>query len=280
MSDSWIIGIDLGTTNCTMACVAPGKEQIEQFPIPQIVAAGLQGQSFSLPSSIYFPLKEEREAQSTALEWAADREYTVGLFAKERGSEVASRLVSSSKSWLCHAGIDRRSKILPFGGDEALTKLSPLEATCEILRHLREAWDHTHAAAPFDQQTILITVPASFDPSARQLVLEAAEMAGYPAPLLLEEPQAAFYAWLERHLDWRTVLKVGDSILVVDIGGGTTDFSLIEVAQENGDLTLNRLAVGAHLLLGGDNIDFALAYFVKNKLEEEGHAIDEWQLQS
>ncbi len=275
-----MIGIDLGTTNCTMACIAPDQQNIEQISIPQIVQPGNQGQVFSLPSNIYFPLPEEVQSQNCTVDWAPERNHTIGLYARERGGEVPGRLITSSKSWLCHTGVDRRCKLLPVEGDDNIVKMSPLEATSEILRHLKEAWDNTHAAAPLDQQQVLITVPASFDPSARQLVQEAAESVGYPAPILLEEPQAAFYAWLEKHQkDWRKQLRVGDIILVIDIGGGTTDFTLIEVTEDHGDLILNRMAVGSHLLLGGDNIDLALAYFVRSKLEAGGHIIDDWQFQ-
>ncbi len=278
---SWIIGIDLGTTNCTMAAIAPGSNTIEQISIPQLISQGTQGLSQSFPSTLYFLLDEEVKNKANALEWNSDRNFVVGLYARERGGEMPGRMVSSSKSWLCHSGIDRRSNILPIGSDEGMETISPLHSTAEILRHLKESWDHTHVSDPFEKQQILVTVPASFDPSARQLVQEAAEIAGYPEPILLEEPQAAFYAWLERHQDdWRKILKVGDCVLVVDIGGGTTDFSLIEVAQEDGDLILNRLAVGSHLLLGGDNIDLTLAYFVREKLEQKGTSIDDWQFKA
>ena len=159
--------------------------------------------------------------------------------------------------------------------------MSPLEACAEILSHLRDAWEKRMEGYPFAEQQILVTVPASFDSSARQLVQEAASLAGYPEIILLEEPQAAFYAWLhQREKEWRQQLKVGDTILVIDIGGGTTDFSLIEVENEEGSLGLKRLAVGSHLLLGGDNIDLSLAYLAKGKLEEQGHVLDEWQFHS
>lgn len=281
----YIIGIDLGTTNCTMA-YAPIEEQekistIEQFLIPQITAAGIQGEEPSLPSFIYFPLQEELEAKIASVDGDPDRKYCVGVFARDRGAEVPNRLILSAKSWLCFSGIDRRSKILPSASQDDIDKVSPLQACSSLLEHMREAWEAKMSDAPWKEQQILITVPASFDPSARQLVQEAAEMAGYPEVILLEEPQAAFYAWLHTHSDtWRTELTVGDVILVVDIGGGTTDFSLISVADEHGNLTLQRQAVGSHLLLGGDNIDLSLAYLAKGKLEEQGHTIDEWQFQA
>lgn len=283
---SYIIGIDLGTTNCTMA-YTPVKVEDKQLPIidqarlTQVVHANTQDAPFSLPSFIYYPLPEELAAKVAAIEWDLSRPYAVGTFARERGGELPSRLIASAKSWLCHNGIDRREPLLPFESEDVDTKISPLEACSEILKHLKEAWDFIKPEAPFVQQRILITVPASFDPSARQLVQEAAEKAGYPEIILLEEPQAAFYAWLHTHADeWRKTLKVGDCILVVDVGGGTTDFSLIEVEEEQGNLSLKRLAVGSHLLLGGDNIDLGLAYLMKQKLEDQGHAIDDWQLRS
>jgi molecular chaperone DnaK (HSP70) len=281
----YIIGIDLGTTNCTMAYTQADPDAdiptIEQFSIPQLTAAGVQSEDFSLPSFIYRPLHEELEAKQAGISWDAARKYCVGIFARNRGAELPARMIASAKSWLCCSGIDRRSKILPTISSDDMEKMSPLEACAELLRHLRESWEEKMPDTPWKEQQILITVPASFDPSARQLVQEAAEHAGYPEILLLEEPQAAFYAWLHTHNDsWREKLAVGDSILVVDIGGGTTDFSLISVTDESGNLTLQRQAVGSHLLLGGDNIDLGLAYLAKNKLEEKGHAIDEWQLQA
>lgn len=283
---AYIIGIDLGTTNCTLSYTPIQPEdkhhpQLTQFAIEQIVSAQTPGSILSLPSFIYYPLTEELQAKVTELAWDGSRPYAIGTFARDRGAELPTRLIASAKSWLCHSGINRREKLLPLETEEKDNQMSPLEACAEILRHLREAWDASMKEAPFVQQVVLITVPASFDPSARQLVQEAAEQAGYPDIVLLEEPQAAFYAWLQRHAeDWREQLKVGDAILVVDIGGGTTDFSLIGVEEEQGNLQLKRLAVGSHLLLGGDNIDLGLAYLAKNKLEEQGHAIDNWQLQA
>lgn len=279
----YIIGIDLGTTNCTMAyqSIAEEESRIEQFEIPQIIAAGSQGEQPSLPSFLYFPMQEEQDAKTAGVDWAPERKHCVGVYARDRGAEVPSRVIASAKSWLCHAGIDRREKILPQGTEENIEKLSPLEACAELLRHLREAWDAKMTHAPFKKQHLLITVPASFDPSARQLVQEAAALAEYPEVILLEEPQAAFYSWLYDHADsWRKTLKVDDCILVVDVGGGTTDFSLISGENDNGNLSLKRVAVGAHLLLGGDNIDLSLAYAARAKLEEQGHALDDWQFQS
>lgn len=283
MANNRIIGIDLGTTNCTMAYCDKSDPTftIHQFEIPQVISAGISGQHFSLPSFIYFPLDEEIAAGQIQPYTKASSPCTVGIFARDRGGEVPARMIASAKSWLCHDGIDRREALLPVNedSDESKSKMSPLEACAELLGHMKWAWESRHKDSKFTDQQIFITVPASFDPSARQLVEEAAQFAEYPPIVLLEEPQSAFYAWLHKnHHNWRDLLQVGDRILVVDIGGGTTDFSLISVEETLGDLTLNRVAVGSHLLLGGDNIDLALAYFVKNKLEVQGHAIDDWQL--
>lgn len=282
----FVIGIDLGTTNCTLAYAglqggeSADETRIEQFAIPQIVKGGEQQEGVYLPSFVYFPLDEERDSKIAGISWDPDRSFCVGAFAQSRGAELPNRLIASAKSWLCHPGIDRREACLPLMGDEDVQKMSPLEACTELLRHLKEAWDDK-MEAPFSDQQILITVPASFDPSARQLVQEAAKSAEYPDIVLLEEPQAAFYGWLHTHSNsWRNELKVGDCVLVIDIGGGTTDFSLIGVEDEGGNLILKRLAVGTHLLLGGDNIDLSLAHFAKGKLEEKGHEIDDWQLQA
>lgn len=277
--NSYIIGIDLGTTNCTVAYMKPDSEAIEQFLIPQLIGPAEQGEFPSLPSFVYFPLEEELAKSCAAIAWDPDRAISVGEYAKLRGAEIPARQVASAKSWLCHSGINRREKLLPLNSEEV--KISPLQACTELLKHIHEAWNHKFPQISFKEQQIYITVPASFDPSARQLVQEAANQAGYPEIILLEEPQAAFYAWLHKHAqDWRNQLQVGDTILVVDIGGGTTDFSLIGVEDDKGSLGLTRIAVGAHLLLGGDNIDLCLAYLAKNKLEAKGQSIDDWQLQS
>ncbi len=279
----YLIGIDFGTTNCTLAYTLKDQEKdtIQQFNIPQLVAAGSQGAEPVLPSFVYFPLTEELAQKATDLDWVEGRPYILGRYAQERGAELPLQLISSPKSWLCHAGIDRRAPLLPLGEEQLHLKVSPLEACKDILLHLRESWEHTMVEAPFQKQEIYITVPASFDPSARQLILEAAELANYPEVILLEEPQAAFYAWLDlAGEDWRKGLKVGDHLLVIDIGGGTTDFSLITIDEEGGNLQLNRTAVGAHLLLGGDNLDLSLAHLAKSKFEEQGHEIDDWQMQA
>lgn len=280
-SIQYLIGIDLGTTNCTLS-YAPFSEEssVSPFLIPQVIGANSQSEQPALPSFIYFPLEEEIQGKIAAIEWDKERSYCTGIFARERGSELPNRLIASAKSWLCCSGIDRRAPLLPLESEGLPTKLSPLHACSHLLRHLKEAWNAKMGKAKFEKQQIYVTVPASFDPSARQLVQEAAELADYPEMILLEEPQAAFYAWLENHKEsWRQKLKVGDRILVIDIGGGTTDFSLIGVENESGNLSLSRLAVGTHLLLGGDNLDLALAHFARAQIEQEGGQVDDWQMQ-
>lgn len=286
----YIIGIDLGTTNCTLAYAKIPEGGLRQglpvpeitpMGLPQIVAAGTQDACLQLPSFLYFPLPEEAASKSLGVDWDPSRSHCVGTFSRERGEELPDRLVSSAKSWLCHGGADRRSPILPWMSESVDKKISPVEACTLYLSHLREVWDLAHPDALFAEQEVLVTVPASFDPAARQMVQEAAKEAGYPEVILLEEPQAAFYAWLHRQGEgWRESLEVKDKVLVVDVGGGTTDFSLIEVQDEEGNLQLERLSVGEHLLLGGDNMDLALAYLARQKLEEQGHHLDDWQFQS
>lgn len=279
---NYVIGIDLGTSNCTMAYVPIKSDEngvIQQSQVRQMLAEGSAGEEFSLPSSLYFLLDSEKDLASFQLEDERTFSYTVGKLARDRGAELPGQVISSAKSWLCHDGINRRDAILPVEGESE--KMSPVSACAAFLTRLKNNWNLEHSDAPFEDQKVLVTVPASFDPAARQLIQEACQLAGIKEPVLLEEPQAAFYSWLNQHEDsWRKELSLGDCVLVVDIGGGTTDFSLIEVKEEEGNLVLERLAVGAHLLLGGDNMDLALAHKVKQQLEAGGHAIDSWQLSS
>ena len=283
----YAIGIDLGTTNSALAYAeiaaaadlfAPANVQLAA--IPQLVNPGEVREESLLPSFLYLAGASDFPAGATALPWDAERSFVVGYLAQKRGAENVGRLVSSAKSWLSHSGVDRTSALLPFRAPEGVAKISPVEATRRYLEHLREAWDAQHADAPFTAQQVLVTVPASFDAVARELTLEAAKQAGYRNVTLLEEPQAAFYAWIERHDDWRQRAQPGDLILVVDIGGGTTDFTLIAVTESNGELALERIAVGDHILLGGDNIDLALAGTVAARLAEKGTRIDSRQMQS
>ncbi len=247
------VGIDLGTTHCAVAFT--GAAGVEPFSIPQQVSASESAADPLLPSFLYVPAANE----SRALPWSDPSPYIVGRYAQKRGAETLGRLVSSAKSWLSFSGVDRTAAFLPLHAPEGVGLVSPVAASAEYLSHLRSAWDNAHPGAPLVQQRVVITVPASFDEAARELTLRAAREAGYPEVTLLEEPQAAFYAWLEAHSDWRDRIAVGDVILVVDIGGGTTDFSLIAVREQQGQLALERIAVGDHILLGGDNMDLALA---------------------
>ena len=247
------VGIDLGTTHCALAF---GNEAaIESLAIPQLVGPQEFAAEPLLPSFLYIPSPGE----SRALPWGERSRYIVGRYAQRRGGETLGRLVSSAKSWLSFAGVDRTAALLPLNAPEGVAKLSPVTASAEYLAHLRCAWDTAYPDSPLASQPVILTVPASFDAVARELTLRAAGEAGYPEVVLLEEPQAAFYAWIEAHPDWRERVAPGDHILVVDIGGGTTDFSLIAVRDEGGVLGLERVAVGDHILLGGDNMDLALA---------------------
>jgi len=287
MEPRFIIGIDLGTTNSALSYVENRPDadpfalpKVELLAIPQLVNPSEVRDESLLPSFLYVPGASDFPAGSTALPWDPQPETVAGRLAQKRGAENAGRLVSSAKSWLSHGGVDRTAPILPFRAPEGVPKYSPVEASRRYLDHLRHAWDAKMPDAPFTQQHVLVTVPASFDAVARDLTLKAAEQAGYQNITLLEEPQAAFYAWIERHPDWRTRVTVGDLILVVDIGGGTTDFTLIAVTEQAGELSLDRVAVGEHILLGGDNIDLALARLVADQLTQQGTKIDNLQLQT
>ncbi len=275
------IGIDLGTTNCAMAFTgSAGAAPVELAPIPQLVHANETGAEPLLPSFLYIPAEREFPAGAIALPWDPEPHFVTGKLAQRRGAEVSSRLVSSAKSWLSYSSVDRTAAMLPWKAAEGVPRISPVDASAEYLKHLRAAWDRAHPEDPFDEQDVLVTVPASFDAIARELTNQAAERAGYRNVTMLEEPQAAFYAWIERHPDWRQRVGKGDLVLVVDIGGGTTDFTLIAVTENAGELQLERVAVGEHILLGGDNIDLALAHTVAAGLAAQGRKIDGFQLQA
>jgi len=286
MQSRFVVGIDLGTTNCALAYVdtAPGAEpRVQSLDIAQVVAPGDVQARPLLPSNLYLPGAGEQPAGALKLPWDAERDYAVGEFAKNFGAKVPTRLVSSAKSWLCYAGCDRKADILPFRAGDADRRVSPVEASLRYLKHLAEAWNETHARGivehRLESQDIVLTVPASFDAAARELTVEAARAAGFDHLTLLEEPQAAFYAWLDgQGENWRTQVQVGDLVLVADVGGGTTDFTLIEVGEEAGNLALTRLAVGDHLLLGGDNMDLALAYTAAGAIAKQGTKLDSSQM--
>ena len=282
----YIVGIDLGTTHCvlsyTEALIDEGKEpDIIIFQISQIVAPGEIKSQPLLPSFLFLPGVHDVPEGSLALPWNSESDIAVGEFARQRGTEIPNRLVSSSKSWLCNSGVDRTKPVLPWESPPDTRRVSPVEASSLLLNHIRDAWNHEIAAEDseslLENQEIYLTVPASFDAVARELTVKAAESAGLMNLTLLEEPQAAFYSWIEMQKDWRKIVKKGESILVCDIGGGTTDFSLIQVDEENGSLVLRRVAVGNHILLGGDNMDLTLAYAIRSKLDKEGTKLDAWQ---
>ena len=294
-----ILGIDLGTTNSALA-VAGEDAAARPQPIAQVVGPGEVADRPTLPSFLLLPSELEVSTAQLQLPWSGPLRYAVGEFARERGAELPHRLVSSAKSWLCNPAIDRTSQVLPFRGAqreperrsredqddrgerEALERdmeggerVSPVNASARYLAHLRAAWDDANPDEPAAEQEVLVTVPASFDPVARELTVVAAREAGLDRVTLLEEPQAAFYAYLATRGDaWRRELAPGDVVLVCDVGGGTTDFSLIEITSESGNLVLERIAVGDHILLGGDNMDLALAALVGQQL---GRSLDALQ---
>ncbi len=281
----YLVGIDLGTTNSVVAYVDTQDEDlnIQLLPIPQLTLPGNVEEHTTLPSFLYLPIKHEFPEGSLRLPWTQASDWTVGTLARTRGAEVPGRLISSAKSWLCHTGVDRTAPILPWEGSDDTQKMSPLEASVHYLSHLRQAWNTQIAGntpeKSLEQQDVFLTVPASFDAVARELTVQAAARAGLAHVTLLEEPQAAFYAWIDQSGEaWRKQVQVGDVILACDIGGGTTDFSLIAVSEQNGELELERIAVGAHILLGGDNMDLALAYAVQRRLAQKGTKLDAWQM--
>jgi molecular chaperone DnaK (HSP70) len=277
----YLIGIDLGTTNSAVAYIdlqrtgkgGPGK--IDTFAIPQLVAPGEMGQRPLLPSFLYLPGTHDLPAGAAALPWDAERSYIAGEFARNHGGKVPGRLVTSAKSWLCHAGVDRSAPLLPFNAPPDMTRISPVEASARYLRHMVESWNYVMAKDRADdrleKQAVVLTVPASFDDVARNLTVEAARKTGLENLTLLEEPQAAFYCWLALHPPQDAGrIKPGYHCLVVDVGGGTSDFSLIQAVEQQGELAFVRQAVGDHLLLGGDNMDLALAKFVESRLPGAG----------
>ncbi len=267
MSSRYLIGLDLGTTNCACAYVDTreplrgGRPIIHRFAIPQIVHPGEAAARDTLPSFLYFPITEERRSADDVI---------VGVYARDHGALVPGRQVSSAKSWLCNPAVDRTAPILPWGHSDEDAACSPVAASARYLAHIRDAWNRIHAATaerPFEAQSIVLTVPASFDEEARELTVRAAQEAGLEHVTLLEEPLAAFYAWMASHAgSFRRQLHNGDTILICDVGGGTTDFTLIRAAFDEDEVRFERTAIGDHLLLGGDNLDLALAKRLEAKL--------------
>jgi molecular chaperone DnaK (HSP70) len=306
MAEKKIIGIDLGTTNSAVAFIDPAeaRPRARIFPVPQLIAPGEVEERETLPSFHYQPGLEEIGAEALRLPWDGEEPlpgfFAVGVFARDHGADVPERLIASAKSWLCHTGVDRTADLLPWHGAAEVKKLSPADVSAAYLGHIRSAWNNQWPEYPLEDQEVVITIPASFDEIARELTVTAARKAGLPRIMLLEEPQAAFYAWVnekagvggqrsevsedekaEVRSDWRNHASAdlrpltsdlspflpGQKILVCDIGGGTSDFTLIEVRTGDGaEVKFHRVAVGDHLILGGDNLDLALAHFVEERL--------------
>ncbi len=281
----YVVGIDLGTTNSAVCYVDTAERpwRVEVLSIPQLVAPGQVESRDTLPSFHYQPVAEEVAAGATKLPWSDKSQgkqgrleayptYAVGFYARDYGGQVSGRMIASAKSWLCHSGVHRASDILPWHAAADVEKLSPVEASSRYLRHIRSVWDFQHPKETLERQDIVLTLPASFDEVARELTVEAAAKAGLPRVVLIEEPQAAFYAWIYKHAEnWDLLVSPGQKILVCDIGGGTTDFTLIRVRRgEGGKVQFHRVAVGDHLILGGDNFDLALAQHVEQKLTSGG----------
>ena len=281
MSARYAVGIDLGTTNSALAYCPLDLEspRVEVLNIPQLVAPATIEERSLLPSFLYLGTDADAKAKNFDLPWEKKREYALGELARRQSAEVPTRTVAAAKSWLCYSRVDRHQPILPWNAPADVPKISPVTASTRYLAHLAAAWQAAFKNAPLAEQQVVLTVPASFDPAARELTREAAVAAGLPESLvLLEEPQAAVYAWLADQGDrWRKQVSVGDRLLVCDVGGGTTDFTLVGVGQESGDLVLERLAVGNHILVGGDNMDLALAHFVAGAFGQRGVQLDPWQ---
>jgi len=281
MPPKYVLGMDLGTTNSVLAYTALGVEEpkVELLAIPQLVAAGTVESRTMLPSFLYLAHAQESASGAYDVPWASGRGFAVGEVARRQAAEVPDRTVGAAKSWLAHSRVDRRQPILPWNAPADVPKVSPVGVSQRYLEHLVAAWESAFPDAPVAEQIVVLTVPASFDASARELTREAALSAGLPESMvLLEEPQAAVYAWLANvGARWRRMLKVGDKLLVCDVGGGTTDLTLVGVSEERGDLTLERIAVGNHLLVGGDNMDLALAHQVAELFAQRGVKLNPWQ---
>jgi hypothetical protein len=281
MNAKYVVGIDLGTTNSVVAYAALDAEKpaVHVLPIPQLVAAGTVENRTSLPSFAYLPPAGQASDKAFQLPWQAPSDCVVGELARTQSAESPERTIGSAKSWLGHSKVDRHQPILPWNAPAGVEKRSPVTVSQRYLEHLVAAWHQAFPKAPLAEQHVVLTVPASFDASARELTREAAFAAGLPTNLVLvEEPQAAVYAWLAAVGDrWRRELKVDSTLLVCDVGGGTTDLTLVGVAEEEGELVLRRLAVGDHLLVGGDNMDLALAFYAAQQFEKKGVKLDPWQ---
>ncbi len=284
MDKRFSLGIDLGTSNSAIAVADLASDRTETVEVTQFLGPNRIGESPVLASALYVPHPDEFPAGAFVLPWsnAGDDGAIVGRFARDHGALVPDRLVTSAKSWLSNPHIDPRQRVLPWRSEAVDGKLSAFDCSCRYLEHLRQGFLHAERLQGRDwdlaEGEIVVTVPASFDEVARALTAEAADAAGLGKVTLLEEPQAAFYAWTAHAgKQWRGLVSPGDIVLVCDVGGGTADFSLIAVSEREGVLDLERISVGEHILLGGDNMDLALAYALRARLEGEGRTIDDWQ---
>jgi hypothetical protein len=283
MDHRFSLGIDLGTSNSAIAITNLDDDQTEIVEITQILGPNQIGEKPTLPSAVYIPHPDEFPANAFPLPWAtrAEEPAIIGHFARDHGALVPDRLVTSAKSWLSNPHVDPRQRTLPWQSDIG-EKLSAFDCSRRYLEHIKDGFLYAERAQgrewDLSDGQIVLTVPASFDEVARNLTAEAAEAAGLGKVILLEEPLAAFYAWTaQAGKEWRAQVGPGDIVLVCDVGGGTADFSLIAVTESDGELALERISVGEHILLGGDNMDLALAYTLRAKLEAEGLSIGDWQ---
>ncbi len=295
MAAKYAIGIDLGTTNTVVAYTRIDGEQteIQLLPIPQLTANS-QIESLNFLPSFVFIARPEAEQEPTSVasvfgtqpysqaSGISSSRIVVGEYARRAAAERPEQVVVAAKSWLCHRGVDRSQAILPWGTDGDVDLISPVQASRYILEHVIVAWRLAFPDDPISEQHVVLTVPASFDLAARDFTFQAAHEAGLPDTLVaLEEPQAAVYHWISKTGNrWRRLLNAGDQILVCDVGGGTTDLALMKVDESSGDMMLKRIAVGNHLLVGGDNMDLALAHFAAGKFAAAGHKLNAWQSMS
>lgn len=285
MQHRFSLGIDLGTSNSAIALSEVDSDQTNIIEITQVLGPNQIGEKPTLPSALYIPHPDEFPEGAFPLPWPSNTRSIIGLFARDHGALVPDRLVTSAKSWLSNPHIDPRQRSLPWKSEIHEEKLSAFDCSRSYLEHMKESFRYAVRNQGKDLDLadgqVVLTIPASFDDIARNLTAEAAEAAGLGKVVLLEEPLAAFYAWTaQAGKDWRAHVRPGDIVLVCDVGGGTADFSLIAISEKDGALDLNRISVGEHILLGGDNMDLALAYALRAKLEADGKSISDMQLLS
>ncbi len=277
----YLIGIDLGTTNCAVTYKKIADDaKVNSLAIPQYITKGQYESKTLMPSFLYIPNALEIGLEDINLPWQSETTILVGEYAKVKAQTTPNRVISSVKSWLCQPTIDKRKALLPYQAADGVERISPLEAYTHYFEHIKKTWNSSFPDAPLFQQKVIITIPASFEPAARDLTAEAARLCDFEDVTLLEEPQASLYGWIHGNEKWRDQLSAEEVILVIDVGGGTTDFSLIKVEDEEGNLVLRRIAVGDHILIGGDNIDLMLAHTLQQRLLDGGQRLESWQMQA